>query len=172
MPFWNTVSPTDCDIKIKALIEKRHFSITTNTCVNLMADLIVDDNEINQDVVNRYLQLYNIKSDTAFNGLEVLEKLVSNNYNVIWLDMKMPVLDGIHTSRILRAKYPEGFEYRGKIVGTTGYVNQESHIKCIKAGMDSVITKPYSHFDIAKVHGISELPCRQDPCTKTFNQLR
>ena len=141
---WKNKNPTD----IQEFIERRHKA----TVVTLDRDLVVDDNNINRDVLTRYLTKYGFKSDTAETGYDVLEMMVDKNYKVIWIDIKMPILDGYETVKYLRDEYPNGYGYKGLIVGVTGYADEESQNRCIEAGMDNILTKPYSHESILRLH--------------------
>lgn len=131
---------------IQILIENRH----QNTIVKLNKDLIVDDNKINILVLEKYLNKIPRDSDACQNGLEVLEILSEYDYDIIWIDIKMPIMDGYETTQYLRNPYPIGFGYTGKIVGVTGFADEDSIKMANEAGMSSVITKPYVYDNIRK----------------------
>ena len=133
---------------IRELIEKRKNSEVMPTD----SELIVDDNQVNRDVLSRYLKKYGYTSLQADNGLETLERCVHEDYHIIWIDLKMPIMDGLQTVRYLRADYPEGFGYKGFIVGVTGYADDESREQCIKAGMNVVLPKPYVGEHLFRLH--------------------
>jgi len=100
--------------------------------------LIVDDSESNRFIMSKYLEKLNINYDIASNGLEALEKISQNKYQIIWIDLKMPILNGLETTKILR----EFMNYNGTIIGVTGFSDPETTQICKKIGFDKVIGKP------------------------------
>lgn len=145
------VNDSDSD-DIQALIELRHQNDIENKIVKLQIDLVVDDNSINYTVLSRYLKKAGYDSVYACNGYDALKMLVSKNYTLIWLDVKMPILDGYHTVKYLRQEYPKGFGYTGTIIGVTGFADEDSQQKCIKSGMNYILAKPYAYDSIDKLH--------------------
>lgn len=103
--------------------------------------LIVDDSNTNRLVLAKYLQRIGITVDEANDGFDCVEKCEKieniNDYDIIWMDVRMPYKDGYETSKILRE-----MGYKNYIIGLTGHVEQESLNKCISVGMNKVIAKP------------------------------
>jgi hypothetical protein len=102
--------------------------------------LVVDDSETNRLVLRRYLERTGINVTEAIHGqacLDSYNKEELNDFDVIWMDLRMPYKDGIETTTELRKK-----GYIHYIIGLTGHVEQESQDKCIAAGMNRVIAKP------------------------------
>lgn len=145
---------------IQELIERRHVNVTTNALTSRKEDLVVDDNRVNRDVLRRYLAKHGHSSSEAINGLDALMKLVDNDYEIVWMDIKMPELSGHEATKYLRAEYPDGFGYRGAIVGVTGFADEESREYSIRIGMDNILTKPYVGESIARLHrGLYDRMC-------------
>lgn len=131
--------------------------MVTGQLADLKQDLVVDDNRVNRDVLRRYLDKHGYASSEAVNGLDALKKLTDCNYEIVWMDIKMPELSGHEATKFLRAEYPDGFGYKGVIVGVTGFADQESQEYSIRIGMDNILTKPYAGESIARLHrGLSD----------------
>jgi len=99
--------------------------------------LVVDDNVINLNVACGLLQLCEIQSDTASSGLEAIEMLRRNKYDLVFMDHMMPVMDGVEATRILRAS---GLEI--PIIALTANAIKGMREEFLKAGMNDMLTKP------------------------------
>jgi len=102
--------------------------------------LVADDNVINQKVACLLLQNLGYRADTAANGLEVLEALERQSYDVVLMDVQMPELDGLETSRRIRAGRDPGAPPR--IIAVTAGAMRGDREKCLAAGMDDYVSKP------------------------------
>jgi PAS domain S-box-containing protein len=103
--------------------------------------LLVEDNAVNQKVALRMLQHLNYRADLAANGLEALEAMHRQPYDIILMDLQMPEMDGLEATRRLRATaLPHG--PRPWIVALTANAMQGDREVCLAAGMDDYITKP------------------------------
>lgn len=103
--------------------------------------LIVDDNEVNLKVVAGILGNQGHKTDTALNGQIAIEKLVENDYDLILMDMEMPVMNGITATQNIRMM---GNPQKANIpiVAMTANVVNEDIERCRKAGMNDYTSKP------------------------------
>jgi CheY-like chemotaxis protein len=109
--------------------------------------LLCDDNVINQKVALRLLQQMGYKADLAANGIEALEALDRQPYDLIFMDVMMPEMDGLDAARHIRerqrqrSQYPH-FKSPLVIVAMTANAMQGDREKCLDAGMDDYIAKP------------------------------
>jgi signal transduction histidine kinase len=104
--------------------------------------LVADDNSINLKVAAGMLKRLGYRVDTARNGLEVMAALETNIYDLIFLDLQMPEMDGLEAARLIREKWA-GREYeRPRLVALTGTAMAGDRDRCLQAGMDDYITKP------------------------------
>jgi CheY-like chemotaxis protein/HPt (histidine-containing phosphotransfer) domain-containing protein len=102
--------------------------------------LLADDNPINQKVGLSVLQKLGYRADIVNNGKEVLKALEQRRYDLLFLDVQMPEMDGLEAARQIRLRWPP--EKRPCIVAMTGNALAGDREKCLEAGMDDYITKP------------------------------
>lgn len=103
--------------------------------------LIVDDNDVNLRVVSGILNNNKHTSSTALNGEEAIEKLTNNNFDLILMDMEMPVMDGVTaTAKIRDMDNPEKASI--PIIAMTANVINEDIERCRQAGMNDYTSKP------------------------------
>jgi len=101
--------------------------------------LLVEDNIINQEVAQEILQQAGLTVTVAVNGQEAVSMVMSNTYDVVLMDIQMPVMDGYDATRQIR-KNPTAAEL--PIIAMTANVLQAEREKCLQAGMNDYITKP------------------------------
>jgi CheY-like chemotaxis protein len=102
--------------------------------------LVAEDNAVNQTVALRQLERLGYQADIAANGFEALQAVERQPYDVIFMDVNMPELDGLDATRQIRARgsaLPQPW-----IVGFTAGAFDEDRRECAGAGMDDVVTKP------------------------------
>jgi GAF domain-containing protein/CheY-like chemotaxis protein len=100
--------------------------------------LLAEDNVVNQKLALRLLQQMGYRADLASNGIEAIECVERQPYDVVLMDVQMPEMDGLEASRRIVAKGPQ----RPRIVAMTANAMQGDREMCIAAGMDDYITKP------------------------------
>ena len=101
--------------------------------------LLVEDNEINQEVAVELLTEAGLRVDTANNGLIALEMIRQTNYELVLMDVQMPVMDGLSATMEIR-KNPAWSKL--PIVAMTANAMQQDRAACLAAGMDDHIAKP------------------------------
>ena len=109
--------------------------------------LLCDDNSINQKVAVRLLQQMGYKPDVAVNGLKALERLDAQPYDLIFMDVMMPEMDGLEATQQIRARQQNSSQHPNYaapivIVAMTASAMQGDRDKCLKAGMDDYLAKP------------------------------
>lgn len=100
--------------------------------------LIVEDESINQLVILRMLERLGFTADHAVNGQEAIEQLRKQPYDVVLMDMRMPVMDGLEATRTIR-RLPLPQPY---IVALTANALPGDREACLSAGMDDYVSKP------------------------------
>jgi CheY-like chemotaxis protein len=102
--------------------------------------LLAEDNTVNQKLAVRLLERIGYRADVAANGLEVLEALQRQHYDVILMDVQMPDMDGLEATRAIQEGWPP--EQRPRIVAMTANAMQGDREECLAAGMHDYLTKP------------------------------
>ncbi|RCW32004.1 response regulator [Marinilabilia salmonicolor] len=104
--------------------------------------LLVEDNVLNQKLIFLTLSKYGFKIDVANNGKEALDKLKVKSYDIILMDLMMPVMDGLEATRNIRKRDQETGN-RNIIIGLTANTYDADRDKCLKEGMDEYMSKPF-----------------------------
>jgi signal transduction histidine kinase/ActR/RegA family two-component response regulator len=102
--------------------------------------LVAEDNSVNQKVVVLLLEHMGYQADVAGDGLEVLQALQRQSYDLILMDVQMPGMDGLEVTRRLRAELPA--DRQPWIIALTASVLAEQRAACFAAGMDDFLGKP------------------------------
>lgn len=133
IPFTVDTEQEEQEIWDAELVDKPRFDVKKA--------LIVEDNVINQKVLCKLLEKIDIKSDIANNGLEAVELFNQKEYDIIFMDLHMPEMDGFEAT----AKIQESIKYQKvaiPIIAVTASAFDEDKVKAISKGMDDFITKP------------------------------
>jgi CheY-like chemotaxis protein len=102
--------------------------------------LLAEDNVVNQKLALRLLRQMGYRADLASNGLEAIESIERQPYDVVLMDVQMPEMDGLEATRRIVARSP--VSARPRIVAMTANAMQGDRDACLAAGMDDYITKP------------------------------
>lgn len=111
--------------------------------------LIAEDNKVNQMVLSRMLAKLGHSPVIVENGKEVMDKLRSERYDLVFMDVQMPVMNGLDTTREIRSRMlPERWPY---IVAVTANALRGDQEVCLEAGMDDYISKPVKLEDLSSL---------------------
>ena len=128
----------------KSILEKKEEKITSSYPEALtdysLSILLVEDNVINQKVVLRLLDKIGYRADLAANGIEAIQALKRQNYDLILMDIQMPEMDGLEATRNIRKEFPT--ERQPYIVAMTAGAFSEDKDEAFLAGMNGFLTKP------------------------------
>jgi len=111
--------------------ESRHLNI-----------LLVEDSEDNRFLVQAYLKNANYRIDTAENGQVAVEKFLSNVYDLILMDIQMPVMDGYTATREIRRREQAEGRKPTPIIALTAHALKEDKKKSLETGCDAHLSKP------------------------------
>ncbi|KAI5058372.1 hypothetical protein GOP47_0026542 [Adiantum capillus-veneris] len=107
--------------------------------------LLAEDNLVNQKVARQQLKKFGIEVDVVSDGQQCLDALRQgwDNYDLVLMDVQMPILDGLHATRLIRQGEVEFGMPRKPIIGLTAHAIQGYKDKCLEAGMDAYACKPF-----------------------------
>jgi signal transduction histidine kinase/AmiR/NasT family two-component response regulator len=136
--FWST--------DLAPLNTQTESDIVRSNCAARYADdtiLVVEDNPVNQQVALGMLQKLGFKADVVNNGREALDRIAMGEVSLVLMDCQMPVLDGYAATTLLRASETESNITRLPVIALTANVMQGDYQKCLDAGMDDYLAKPF-----------------------------
>ncbi|MEI6604572.1 MAG: response regulator [Verrucomicrobiota bacterium] len=128
----------------------------THGMLNLMGGcqarvLVVEDNITNQQVAMGILLRMGLDADMVANGEEALLALASQNYDLVLMDVQMPVMDGLEATRLIRSTESAVRNHQIPIIAMTAHAIEGDRQKCLDAGMNDYVSKPVSPQSLAEV---------------------
>jgi CheY-like chemotaxis protein/HPt (histidine-containing phosphotransfer) domain-containing protein len=124
-------------------------NVSNNEALKNASILLVEDNDINRLYAGSILKMWGCKFDVAENGQVALEKQKNNNYDLILMDIQMPVMDGFEATRLIRAE--QGPKSKIPIIALTANATKRDIDKCIAEGMNDCLTKPFTQEDLFRI---------------------
>ena len=113
--------------------------------------LVVDDTDINRDMARRMLDKFGCHVEVASDGQQAVECVAREQFDLILMDCQMPVMDGFRAARRIRIAESESSRPRCYIAALTANAIKGDRERCIKAGMDDYIPKPFKLADLRQV---------------------
>ena len=125
-------------------------SLTDNPALNV---LLVEDSLLNQKLIGAQLEAQNWVVVIATNGQKALDEMAKSEFDIVLMDVQMPVMDGLCATRLIRKDEAETGKHT-PIVAVTAGIDSQS---CLEAGMDDYLGKPV-HAEILyeKIHHVLE----------------
>jgi two-component system, chemotaxis family, sensor kinase Cph1 len=148
--FWFTVP-----LRLAQQSTVKQWSVTPDSTLSTTASspvasttriLVVEDVEANQEVITELLSHLGYDSTVANHGQEALEALAVHPYDLVLMDCQMPVLDGYQATRLIRQT--EDPNRRTVVIGLTAHAMVGDREKCLEAGMDDYMSKPFKLRDL------------------------
>ena len=154
--FWFTLLYETANIEAyKSKLNKAEKKIKKSRPLTI---LLVEDNILNQKFAATTLIRAGHKVEIAENGKVAFEKFRENHYDLIIMDIAMPIMDGIESTRVIRNYEKEKREKDStytyppiKIIAVTAHVMMTDREKCLVSGMDEYLAKPYRPKDLTDV---------------------
>ncbi len=112
--------------------------------------LLVDDIKVNQTVALGILGKLGFSADTADNGQQAIDMLEAASYDIVFMDVQMPVMDGYQTTRAIRGGKTKAANPDVPIIAMTAHAMKGDREKCLQEGMDDYISKPISPQELSK----------------------
>ncbi|MEB3219199.1 MAG: response regulator [Nostocales cyanobacterium 94392] len=135
-------------IKISTFSESSKTQSKTPNLNHKLRILLAEDNVVNQKVALLTLKKLGYRADVASNGIEVLEALDRQPYDVVLMDVQMPEMDGLTAAKEICKRWAIS---RSRIIAMTANAVLGSKEQCLEAGMDDYITKPIRLEELQKV---------------------
>lgn len=150
----------DCDVvETINLINNIQLDLTTGQIFNV---LVVDDNSINQLITKKIIEKNNFKCTIVDSGLAAIEIVEKKLFDVILMDINMPLMNGFETTRRIRKK-----GVNTPIIALTAFDKEEVSEEALSAGMNDIIIKPFAPALLVKtinqlIFKVKEVPVEQD----------
>ncbi|MCU7817922.1 MAG: response regulator [gamma proteobacterium symbiont of Lucinoma myriamae] len=130
--------------ELSTLLNPDSAQVAKNKCYDFnnvsLNILIAEDEDINAMVLSSFLQDAGHKTKRVLNGAQAVEELAQNTYDMAFMDMRMPEMNGTEATIAWRAHEPEGVHI--PIIALTANATKDDRKSCLEAGMDDFITKP------------------------------
>ncbi len=111
--------------------------------------LVAEDNPVNQKVALRMFESLGYRADVAADGAQAIEAIEKSGYDVVFMDMQMPVMDGLEATRQICQRWPSG--KRPKIIAMTANALLGDRERCLEAGMDDYLSKPIERSRLTEI---------------------
>ena len=125
--------------KLEEKVEKDHSFENTKI-------LVVEDNEINIKVISKRLERLSVQFDVARNGEEAVAMAREHKYQIIFMDIQMPILDGFGATKLIREN-----DLSTPIVAMTANVQKEDQEMCFEVGMNAFLGKPINKTELIAI---------------------
>jgi len=122
-------------------LNKENFDYTIKKSSNILNILVAEDDRVNQIVINQMLKKRDYKVELVTNGKEALDILNKKEFDIVFMDIQMPEMDGIQATELIRSKEASTGNHI-PIIAVTAYALKGDKEKFLSAGMDEYISKP------------------------------
>jgi len=113
--------------------------------------LLAEDNDLNRVLAQHILEVHGFAVQTVENGEKAIKKVRQQPFDLILMDCQMPLVDGLEATRQIRKMETEAGRSKTPIVALSGYTVEEAREKCLAAGMDDYLPKPFSASELKKM---------------------
>ncbi|MDW8106050.1 MAG: ATP-binding protein [Armatimonadota bacterium] len=137
--FWFVVPFSKAQLSASTVADKLEDALPS---VQGLRVLVAEDNPVNQKVIRKLLERWNIVVQIAPNGREAVEQFQSATYDVVLMDCQMPEMDGYEATRRIRAYEQHRGLPRTPIIALTANALEGDRERCLQSGMDDYLTKP------------------------------
>ena len=131
--------PTDYEPLAAGGVKLEHRQLAANQSLEV---LLVEDNHVNQMIAKKMLERGGHTVSVAENGRQAIDKLKQHSYDLVLMDMMMPVMDGIEATRKIRMR--KDLQFDVPIIAMTANAMDVDRRRCLEAGMNDFIAKPFS----------------------------
>ncbi|MCX6352952.1 MAG: response regulator [Bacteroidetes bacterium] len=133
------------EVAVETKSAKKDNLKTVPDAIKGISILVMEDNPINQLVADKVLSNFGFKVTCAVNGLVGIQKLKEKHYDIILMDVQMPEMDGYEATHVIRTTLPKPLS-QIPIIALTASAILEDAQKCLDAGMDDYVSKPFDPY--------------------------
>jgi CheY-like chemotaxis protein len=112
--------------------------------------LIVEDQPSNALIATAFLEMMGFRYDTAESGYEALKKFSARSYAMVIMDVQLPGIDGLETTRRMRQIEKERDQPPTPILAVTSNATQDDQLFCMRAGMNDFLAKPFGRKELSE----------------------
>lgn len=145
--FWFSIPVGEPEVSVKRSSPKKKSTAKTQKTVKGVRVLLVEDNLINQQAFKVMLKKMGCEVDVLSNGQQAVENFGPNEYDIIFMDIQMPKMDGLEATTLIKKKH----ENVPPVVGLSGNVIQRDDDGNLKSDMDDLLLKPVVSNDIERM---------------------
>jgi osomolarity two-component system sensor histidine kinase NIK1 len=131
---------SDWHLQSQPIVTAQRSLLATNADATAPRVLVVEDNVVNQKVAQRFLQRLGCEVTLTGDGQQAVELLRQHEFDLVFMDIQMPVMGGLEATRVIRASEQHGRHI--PIVALTAHAMVGELDRCLAAGMDDFLTKP------------------------------
>jgi len=110
--------------------------------------LLVEDSEMNKKLASVYLKKMGYHVETASDGKEAIDKLAKKDYDLVLMDVQMPVINGIQATKVIRSGKDPNIDHKVPIIAITANAMSQDRKICMNAGMNDYLSKPFKPQDL------------------------
>ncbi|MEE9368481.1 MAG: ATP-binding protein [Pontiella sp.] len=137
----------DLNATVNILVETRDAILALERTIRV---LVVEDNRVNQTVAVRTLKKMGCAAEAVSDGFEAVDRLGSETYDLVLMDVQMPRMDGLETTERIRERELKEGRPRLPIIAMTAHALSGDRERCLEGGMDGYITKPINIAELSE----------------------
>jgi len=122
--------------------------------------LVAEDEEVNALVTSQLLRNNGHAATVVDNGQQAIDALMDGGYDLVLMDVQMPVINGMEVTEIIRSGAAEGIDADIPIIGLTAFTGEEDRKRFLTAGMNKVMTKPFDAGELLEAVCTASAPAR------------
>ncbi|MCD4720230.1 MAG: response regulator, partial [Desulfobacula sp.] len=130
------------DSKTNQRVLEKQYTVSENQNLKFKI-LLAEDNEINQMVALATLSKLGYIADPVYNGKQAVQALEKTRYDIVLMDCQMPQMDGYQATKQIRNPQSRVIDHKVPVIALTAHATKGDGDKCLKAGMDDYMTKPF-----------------------------
>jgi CheY-like chemotaxis protein len=130
------------------LLKPKTLEVVKSVPVKSLSILVADDNMVNCMVIKKMIETIGHSPTIVNNGKEALVEMESQNFDLIFMDLHMPVMDGMEATQKIIEQYKTN---RPKIIAITADAYEETKVTCLNIGMDDFLAKPFAKKDLVDI---------------------